>query len=300
MQCCRMAKPFLKWVGGKRQLVPALLDHLPASPAGLAATGARYFEPFLGGGALFFALQERGWAHATLNDMNPELINVYRVVQTDAPALIERLADPVFGTGREAFDAVRAWDRAEGWEQRCPVDRAARFIYLNRMGFNGVWRVNKRGFFNVPYGQYASLRLPPAQVLLDAQRALAGVTLLNGDFQAACSTAQRGDVVYFDPPYAPVSATANFVGYTLNKFDDGMQRRLAGVCADLGARGVTWVVSNSDTPYAHEVFGGVAGATTHLAQAARRVNRNNQRRGRVNEIIVVGAAAGLNAVDAAV
>lgn len=285
-----MAKPFLKWVGGKRQLMPALLSHLPVDLPAFKAGNGCYFEPFIGGGALFFALQEQGIGRAVINDFNPELVNLYRVIQQDAAALDAHLKAPCFANTAEAFAQVRAWDRAEDWAQRSDLDRAARFVYLNRTAFNGLWRVNSREHFNVPYGRYKSPGIPSLETLQDAQRALANVTILHGDFEAACSQAQAGDLVYFDPPYAPVSATASFVGYTLKGFDDGMQRRLAQLCEGLTSRGVAWMLSNSDTPYTREVFGAVPGARLEVVQAGRSINRDGAGRGKVNEILVVGPA----------
>ncbi len=283
-----MAKPFLKWVGGKRQLMPALLQHLPVDLPEFCAGQGTFFEPFIGGGALFFALQEQGVSRAVINDFNPELVNLYQVVQQDAAALSARLEDPLFANDLNAFLAVRAWDKQDDWAARTALDRAARFVYLNRTAFNGLWRVNSKGQFNVPFGRYNNPGIPSLDTLQQAQQALTGVSILNGDFEVACSTAKAGDLVYFDPPYAPVSATSSFVGYTLKGFDDGMQKRLAGVCEGLTQRGVGWMLSNSDTPYTQEVFGSLSGARLEIVQAGRSINRDAGGRGKVNEILVVG------------
>lgn len=283
-----MAKPFIKWVGGKRQLMPDLLQHLPVASSDLQSGKARFFEPFIGGGALFFALQEAGLASAVLNDANPELVNLYRTVQAHPDALADRLESGEFANDKAVFEAIRSWDRQEDWEKRSELDRAARFIYLNRVSFNGLWRVNSKGFFNVPFGKYANPGFPSRQVLKDASAALAVATIRQGDFQAACADVRAGDLVYFDPPYAPVSLTANFVGYTQGGFDDTMQKRLAQACEDLSQRGVAWMLSNSDTPYTREVFGAIKGAKVHTVYAGRSVNRDKAGRGKVSEILVVG------------
>lgn len=283
-----MAKPFVKWVGGKRKLVPDLLSNLPVSTSSLASGQCRYFEPFLGGGALFFALQEMGLGKAFLNDFNPELTNLYRVIQKDASALSEHLASGGFENTPEAFAAIRAWDRQEDWPHRSPLERAARFIYLNRTAFNGLWRVNSKGHFNTPYGRYKNPGIPSLEVLTQAQAALAIATLTTGDFEASLEPSRAGDFVYFDPPYAPLSVTANFVGYTSKGFDDAMQQRLANTCQDLTRRGVAWMLSNSDTPYTREVFGEIEGAQVHTVQAARAINRDGAGRGKVSEVLVVG------------
>lgn len=283
-----MAKPIVKWVGGKRQLLPELLNHLPVSPSALRSGRSRYFEAFVGGGALFFALQEQGLAHAVLNDFNPELTNLYRVVQSDASKLSDRLESSDFENTPENFERVRGWDRQGDWPQRSVLDRAARFVFLNRTAFNGLWRVNSKGYFNTPYGRYAKPGIPSRQILLDAQAALSVATILTGDFEAALESTEPGDFVYFDPPYAPVSATANFVGYTQKGFDDGMQRRLADVCQALTDRGVAWMLSNSDVPYTRQVFGQIADVTVHTVQAARAINRDGAGRGKVSELLVIG------------
>lgn len=283
-----MAKPFVKWVGGKRKLVPDLLSNLPVSASSLASGQCRYFEPFLGGGALFFALQEMGLGKAFLNDFNPELTNLYRVVQQDAPALARHLESDTFANTPEAFAAIRAWDRQDDWPKRSDLDRAARFIYLNRTAFNGLWRVNRKGHFNTPFGRYKNPGIPSLEVLTQAQQALSIATLTTGDFQDSLAPARAGDFVYFDPPYAPVSATANFVGYTGQGFDDAMQRRLADTCRDLTRRQIAWMLSNSDTPYTREVFGEIEGAQVITVQAPRAINRDAAGRGKVNEVLVVG------------
>lgn len=288
-----MAKPFLKWVGGKRQLLPQLLEHLPLAPSALARPdGPRFFEPFMGGGALFFALEELGLARAVLNDFNPELVNVYRQVQCDPMALAARLVQPDLENTPEAFAAVRAWDRQADWPDRTGLDRAARFIYLNRTAFNGLWRVNSKGNFNVPYGKYRNPGLPKLELLQECARALANAEILEGDFEQAIAGVRPGDLVYFDPPYAPVSATSSFVGYTLAGFDAQMQERLAAVCARLEQQGVAWMLSNSDTPYTREIFGAIPGAQVHTVRAGRAINANAQGRGKVNELLVVGSVRG--------
>ena len=283
-----MAKPIVKWVGGKRQLLPELLKHLPVSPHSLQSGQCRYFEAFVGGGALFFVLQEQGLATAVLNDFNPELTNLYQVIQHRAEQVSDRLASEDFANTPENFALVRAWDRQPEWANRSALDRAARFIFLNRTAFNGLWRVNSKGHFNTPYGRYANPGIPSRQVLLDAQSALSVATVLTGDFEKALESTQAGDFVYFDPPYVPVSDTANFVGYTQKGFDEDMQRRLARVCQALTDRGVAWMLSNSDTPYTRELFGQLDGATAHTVQASRAINRDGAGRGKVNELLVVG------------
>ena len=285
--------PLIKWVGGKRKLLPTLVEHLPNREAVLAGR-ARFFEPFLGGGALFLHLQARSLAaghglQAVLNDSSPELVNLYCQVRDRPDALARELKKESYSLNETAFRTVRAWDREPGWgAARHATRRAARFLYLNKTAFNGLWRVNRAGHFNVPYGAYARLTLPDAATLKGYARLLAGVELSCGDFAASVATAQAGDVVYFDPPYAPASATASFTAYTRAGFDAGMQERLAALLAELSERGVNWVLSNSDTPFARALFGDLEGATVHNVQMARSINRDAAGRGKVDELLVVG------------
>lgn len=284
------AKPFLKWVGGKRQLLPALLPHFEAlgwTTASQKALPGRFFEPFIGGGAVFFALSQHPGLQATLNDYNPELVNLYRQVQENPQALAEALAETPFANTAEAHRAIRGWDREEQWNHRTPLERAARFVYLNRTSFNGLWRVNSKGHFNVPFGKYKSPGFPPLEVLAAASEALQRATILNGDFEAAIAEARAGDLVYFDPPYIPASVSANFVGYTQHGFDGGMQDRLASACDRLTAMGVSWVLSNADVPLSHALFGRQDGAVVHQVQANRSINSKGDGRGPVGEIIAV-------------
>lgn len=282
-----MAKPFIKWVGGKRQLLPELLNKMPVSQQELSQLN--YVEPFMGGGALFFALQSIGLnaSKTILNDFNPELVNLYIQVQKNAEALHNRLQGEDFINEKEAFLKVRGWDRDEqGLMGRTELDRAARFIYLNRTAFNGLWRVNQKQQFNTPFGRYAQFSPPSLEALCEAQAALVGVEILLGDFEKACENAGPSTLVYFDPPYVPVSETSYFTGYTSGGFDLLMQERLAALCNDLTARGAKWMLSNSNTPLTQELFGALKGAQIHLVRANRNVNADKSGRGKVEEILV--------------
>jgi DNA adenine methylase len=204
-------RPFLKWAGGKRQLLPELLARLPAAFAesfgsGSPLSGCRYHEPFVGGGALFFALSGRGTiapGSARLSDINPELINAYQVVRDRVETLIDLLE--VFRNEEDFFYEVRG-------QKTCtlnPIQRAARLIYLNKTCFNGLFRENRRGHFNVPYGHYATAHFCAANELRAASRALRGVTIEVSPFESLAERTRPGDFVYCDPPYAPVSRTAS-------------------------------------------------------------------------------------------
>ena len=205
------AAPFLKWVGGKTSLLPELLKHVPPRLRG-------YHEPFVGGGALFFAVRPR---RASLSDHNAELVHTYRTVRDDVYGVLDALARHVYE--RAHFEQVRALD-----PQRLePAARAARFIYLNKTCFNGLWRVNRAGRFNVPIGRYKNPRFNDPSTLITASHALQGVSIERAPFEESLARAAPGDFVYLDPPYDPLSETASFAGYTADGFGWDDQKRLA-------------------------------------------------------------------------
>ncbi|HUF80443.1 MAG TPA: Dam family site-specific DNA-(adenine-N6)-methyltransferase, partial [Burkholderiales bacterium] len=232
-----MARPFLKWAGGKRSLAPKVVEMLPASYR-------RYVEPFLGAGAVFFAAQEkRRDLAAVLSDLNAELVSAFEVVRDRPGALIEQLQALQAGylagdkEGRRAFYYEV---RARTPEER--VERAARTIFLNRTGYNGLYRVNRAGRFNVPHGRYARPAICDEGVLRAASTALKGAILLHADFGAVCRGAGAGDFVYLDPPYQPLSATSHFTAYTANGFGRDEQVRLRDEFESLTRRGVAAVL----------------------------------------------------------
>jgi DNA adenine methylase len=266
--------PIVKWVGGKTRLLPALLSRLPA-------TYGRYFEPFAGGAALFFRLRPRA---AVLNDFNADLVATYRAVARDADAVIRRLDVHRRHHAEAHYYDVRArWnDRAVSWSA---VDRAAAFIYLNKTCFNGLWRVNRGGAFNVPMGRYVDPPICVPDALRAASRVLARADLRTGDYRAAVADAAAGDLVYFDPPYDPVSTTASFTSYTKAAFGPDQQRELAELARGLVARGCKVVLSNSDTPFVRSLY---KGFRVDRVQCARAINCNAAKRGDVDEVIVMG------------
>src|SRR5579872_6726817 len=190
-------KPFLKWAGGKRQLLPDLAYHLPKS-------FNRYFEPFVGGGALFFYLREKGIGLATIGDANARLMRTYEGVRDNVEGVIRTLQQMPYN--EKFYYKTRAQD-CDAFD---PFGMAAWFIYINRAGFNGLYRVNKAGKVNVPFGRYTNPTICDVEGLTEASKALRGVKLLTGDFEKIVAGAKRGDLVYFDPPYVPVSQTADF------------------------------------------------------------------------------------------
>lgn len=280
-------KPIIKWVGGKRKLIPELLDRIPNRKA-LESGEARYIEPFIGGGALFFRLRSLFPSMpATINDFNPELANLYWVIQQAPDTLARELSEGGYEADPDVFRQIRALDRAERWPATCSdIKRAARFLYLNKTAFNGLWRVNAKGQFNVPYGHYKAVTLPDVALLRAYSVALNGAEILHGDFEdAVTGSAKTGDLVYFDPPYAPISETSAFTSYTKDGFGDDMQHRLASLLQRLSEQGTHWMLSNSDTPFTRDVFGKCG--TVHTVQMARSINSKGDGRGKVNEILVV-------------
>jgi DNA adenine methylase len=294
-------RPFLKWAGGKRQLLPQLRRFYPPC-------FATYHEPFLGSGAVFFDLVGRGdlaGRGAVLTDENPDLIGCYLRIRDSVDAVIgglERLERGHLTGGADHYRRVRdqrfnprrqAWRTAGASLDAYEPDLAAMLIYLNRTGYNGLFRVNQAGGFNVPPGRYLKPRITDAGLLREASATLRapGVRLSLGSFETVVDRAAAGDFVYFDPPYAPLSPTASFRSYTARGFTDADQARLQQVTVALAARGVTVLLSNSTAPVVVELFEADGAATAAgfraVRVAARRaINTRGDRRGAVEELLV--------------
>jgi DNA adenine methylase len=265
----------LKWAGGKSRSLPHILAELPDRID-------TYYEPFIGGAAVFFALAARGrFRRAVLNDRNKALIDVYKGIQKDVDAVIEVLEG--YRHSEEEYYRVRELDPKD---LDLP-ERAARVIFLNKTGYNGLYRENSKGKFNVPFGRYKNPRFCDPGTLKAAAEALKGVRLSIGDFAKACKDATSKDAVYFDPPYDPVSKTANFTAYHKEDFGPTEHERLAGTFGDLAKRGVTVVLSNSDTPLTRRLF-----KPFRIKEVAvsRPINSNTAARGAVNELLVTSRA----------
>lgn len=275
-----MAKPFLKWAGGKAKLAPRVVSSAPA-------TFARYREPFVGAGAVFFALAEaRPGMLASLADANRELMECFEVVRDDLPALLQRLE--ILDRGYLALDAAgreALYYEVRGREPGKAVARAARLIFLNHTCYNGLYRVNSSGVFNVPHGRYRRPRILDAAALSAASRVLQGVELEACDFEAACAQAAKGDFVYFDPPYQPLSATSRFTSYTSADFGIAEQERLAETFEALTRRGVSAMLSNSDHPIIRELYEGKGFEVSETAMA-RAINSKGDGRTPVVELLV--------------
>jgi DNA adenine methylase len=268
------AAPIVKWAGGKSRLLDELVARAPD-------TYRRYFEPFVGGAALYFRLRPR---FAVLGDSNPDLINMYRCVAWHVEAVIRRLARHREAHGADYYYQMRErWNRPGGLP--ADVDRAAAFIYLNKTCYNGLWRVNSRGMFNVPLGRYEDPAIFDRLQLRAASRVLQRAELRVGHFADAVAAARAGDFVYFDPPYHPLSDTAHFTSYTSSSFGADDQRELAELARSLVRRGCSVVVSNSDTAFVRELY---RGFRIDVVDCARAINSKASARGPQRELIIRG------------
>ena len=263
--------PIVKWVGGKRQLMFELLKNMPKNYN-------RYFEPFIGGGALFFELQPE---NAYVSDMNEELINLYLVVRDNVEELITDLK--THEITKEYFLQIRNVDRTEGYKNWSKIKKASRFIYLNRTCFNGMYRVNSRGEFNVPFGHYKNPRIVDENNLYNCSKLLQDTEIRHADFSAILEKVKKGDFVYFDPPYVPLSETSSFTSYTKDGFDIDMQFKLRDVCDELDSMGVKFMLSNSDTKLVNELY---ENYNIKKVFASRQINANANGRGKITEVLV--------------
>lgn len=273
----RNAKPFLKWAGGKQRLLAQYEEFFPDRPA-------RYFEPFVGGGAVFFHFWNTGRLpeNVYLFDNNRELINAYRVVRDDLEALLDLLAIHKEYHGKEYYYRIRKLDRQD--VELSDVERAARTIYLNKTCYNGLYRVNQKGQFNVPIGRYKNPRIRDEESLRAAGAALQGVHVEARDFRSVVEPAQAGDFFYFDPPYDPLSKTANFTSYTAGDFDDEDQRDLARVFTQLTEKGCLCMLSNSCTAFIRRLY---EDFRIETVSASRAISSDPNGRGSVQEVVVL-------------
>jgi len=260
-------RPFLKWAGGKGQLLGRLRARVPKAYG-------RYFEPFLGGGALFFALRP---ARCVLGDVNREIVDCYTAVRDDVSGLVAALRE-------HRYEAVHYYAVRDADPAKLPlVERAARTIFLNKTGFNGLYRVNRAGKFNVPFGRYSKPAICDEENLIACSAALSNAELVAGDFERVAARARTGDFVYFDPPYVPLSRTAAFTAYAPGGFDLDAQARLAAFFGKLAARGVALLLSNSDVAEIRKLY---ARYRIDTIEATRVINCKATRRGPVNELLV--------------
>jgi DNA adenine methylase len=275
--------PFVKWAGGKTQLLAQYEPYFPA-------TFGRYIEPFVGGGAVFFHLIQQGCLEGrmvVLIDHLEELINCYRVIQGQVEDLLTALREHKPHKGDASYYyQVRNWDRSPDYAQRSDLQRAARFLFLNRVCYNGLYRVNRRGQFNVPFGRYRNPTVCDADNLRAVHQALQGVTLLVGDFERCLEVAGAGDLVYLDPPYHPLSDTAHFTSYTSRDFEIQDQQRLARLFQELDRRGCQVMLSNSSTALVRDLYDGYEQIQV---EASRVISSKADGRGAIPELLVVNS-----------
>lgn len=272
---CELAcppRPFVKWVGGKRQLLNVLEEAAPKK-------FGHYFEPFVGGGAFLFFQRPK---QATISDLNAELINAYKIIRDDVEALLRSLR--THKNEEDYFYFVRG----KNLEAMTPVQRASRFIYLNKTCFNGLYRENRQGQFNAPFGRYENPNIADRENLLAVNKYFSEsrVNIHCRSYQAVLDEAKSGDFVYFDPPYIPLTVTANFTSYTSGGFSGVDQKELASLFAELARKNVYVMLSNSNTPMIHELY---KGFRIQSVEAARAINCKGSKRGRKpNEVLIRG------------
>jgi DNA adenine methylase len=270
-------KPFVKWVGGKRQLLQQFRDLGLYPPDDFDPITNTYFEPFVGGGAVFFDLLPR---KAELSDLNSELVTTYNVIKNNVDGLVESLKKHKYE--KEYYLKVRAKDPKDLAE----LDVASRFIFLNRTCFNGMYRVNSKGGFNVPFGKYTNPVICDEENLHKVSKALQKVAIKNQDYKSVLKSAKKGDFVYFDPPYYPVSKTASFTSYTADSFFEKEQTELRDTFVELHKRGCYVMLSNSDTLFINELYSGIKGVKVSKVAAGRAINSNAAKRGKISEVLV--------------
>lgn len=271
------AKPFLKWAGGKSKLLPAILPYVPSSIRD-------YHEPFVGSGAVFFAVVPRVSGTCRLSDLNDELVNAWQIVR-DAP---DKLLNAV--KRYHAFNTEEDYYRVRAEQPSDPFERAARFVYLNQTAWNGLWRVNKHGVFNVPWGA-RPFRGLDRDAIASASLAMSGVDVEHRDFRAAIANASKGDFVYLDPPYLPSSDTSKFCFYTKKRFVVQDLEELAELCARMSADGINWMMSNRDNERMRKLFAHARVIPFKARRSVSAQNRRNVEPTASPEVVVVGGPA---------
>ena len=270
-----MSAPFLKWAGGKRYLAEEILKRLPKKID-------TYYEPMVGAGAVFFELENhRRFKRAKLNDVNKELITTYRGIRDDLAGVVRYLAR-LEQNHKKAKDSEKYYYKVRARDNLHETAQAARMIYLNRTCFNGLYRVNKSGGFNVPCGKYANPTICNRELLTQVHNSLQHVRLTAKDFESFLSKIKPTDALYFDPPYWPVD-TNSFTSYTSAGFNSSDQARLANLAQKLKKKGVFAVFSNADVPPIHKLY---AGLHIDKVLAPRRINSKGDGRGKITELLI--------------
>jgi len=265
--------PFLKWVGGKRQLISQMNKYFPIN-------FNKYIEPFVGGGAVLFYLKPK---FSIIIDINKELINCYKVIKNNVNELIELLK--THKNEKNYYYEIRALDRdKEKFNKLSTIEKASRMIYLNRCCYNGLYRVNSKGQFNVPFGKYKNPNFCDEENLYSVSKTLKNVKIIHGSFEICLEYAEKGDFVYIDPPYYPISKTASFTSYTKENFGEDSQQKLFNVFKKLDERDCKLMLSNSYSEYIKNLYKDYNIITL---DARRAINCNAEKRGKINVLLIL-------------
>lgn len=272
-----LVNPVLKWVGGKRQLLSEIKTRIPPS-----SRWTRYVEPFLGGGAVFFALQP---TNALINDTNAELITVYTTIRDHLEELIVELKKHAKNNSSDYYYEIRRQDREPLFKNLSEIQHAARLLYLNKTCYNGLFRVNSHGEFNSPFGSYTNPNIVNEPVLRAVSKYLNNkkISIRSEDYQTILKTTTPKDFIYLDPPYDPVSNSSSFTGYSKGGFDRKDQIRLRDACIELNRRGIPFLLSNSNTPFIQELY---KDFRVEIVFAKRSINAIPEKRGAIEEVLV--------------
>lgn len=270
-----VVKPILKWVGGKRQLLSEISPLIPGE-------FDKYFEPFVGAGAVIFDLLPN---KAVINDLNNELINVYKVIKDNPDELIDLLKEHTNNNNKEYFYKVRELDRQTNYDTLSDIYKASRTIYLNKTAYNGLYRVNKSGQFNTPWGRYKNPKILDADNILAMNKYFneCDIEILNVDYKEALNYVSKGDFVYLDPPYLPISSSSAFTSYTADGFGIQQQEELKNTCDVLNNQGVKFLLSNSYHQFLLDLY---KDYNIKIVEARRSVNSKGHKRGKIREILV--------------
>lgn len=271
----RLVAPFVKWVGGKRQIMSSITKLLPKN-----IQDYKYIEPFIGGGAVLFHLQPQ---NGIINDFNEELINTYQVIKNNLEELIEDLK--THENTADYFYEIRALDREDNFDELSKIKRASRILYLNKTCYNGLYRVNNAGEFNAPFGRYKSPNIVNEPTLKAVSNYLNSnnIEILSGDYSEALKLADENSFVYFDPPYHPISEGSNFTGYIQGGFNLFDQIDLKKACDQLNEKGIKFLQSNSSSPTILDLY---EDYNIEFVKAKRAINSNGSKRGDVDEVLI--------------
>lgn len=271
----KLVSPFLKWVGGKRQLMSTIVEHFPKNIQSL-----NYIEPFIGGGAVLFHLQPK---KAIINDFNIELINTYEVIKNNVEELIIDLKK--HENDSAYFYNLRSLDRTEEFKNLTIIQRASRIIYLNKTCFNGLYRVNNAGEFNAPFGRYKNPNIVNEPTLKAVSKYLNSnkIIIESGDYSKILEQANNKSFVYLDPPYHPLSESSNFTGYIQGGWGVEEQIKLKNACDELNKKGVKFLLSNSSANFIKDLY---KDYNISIVKANRAINSNGADRGEIDEVLI--------------